>query len=284
MKLDFEDRKTGGQFTALINDHSLKGAGISNGNRETTNTIVWNTGPVQVAEIDQVPYTFPANSVMALVANQHFVFEHPEELVAWQFNREFYCIVDHDVEVGCAGFLFYGICHPLIISLTEEDLKGILLLKTLCVEDMIVKDRMQGEMLRTLLKRMIINVTRIAKKSTEKLSKFTEDKIDLVRRFNLLVEANFRSEHQVRYYAEALHRSPKTLANLFAIVDYPAPSKLIRRRIILEAKRYLHYTEMSAKEIAYALGFTSPAHFSHFFKTHSGNNTSLTRFNSVEYK
>lgn len=281
MKHVFEDINTGGRFSLLIDDSSLKGAGILNEKKETTNTIVFNVGPAQTVTIDQVPYALPANSALALVAHHHFIFEQPDNLVAWQFNREFYCIVDHDAEVGCAGFLFYGIHHPMILPLAADELKCISLLKSLCVEDMVVKDNMQGEMLRTLLKRLIINITRIAKRNAALKGRISADKFDLLRRFNMLLEQHFRKEHEVRFYAGALNRSPKTLSNLFALIDYPAPSLLIQKRIILEARRYMNFTEMTAKEIAYSLGFTSPAHFSNFFKKHSGNNFSIARYQVV---
>lgn len=278
MKHLFEDNNTGGRFSLLVNDQSLKGAGILNEKKETTNTIVFNVGPAQTVTIDQVPYAFPANSALALVAHHHFIFEQPDKLVAWQFNREFYCIVDHDAEVGCAGFLFYGIHHPMILPLTADEQEGISLLNNLCVEDIMVKDTMQGEMLRTVLKRLIINITRIAKKKAAMGGKISADRFDLLRRFNMLLEQHFRKEHEVRFYAGELNRSPKTLSNLFALIDYPAPSLLIKRRIILEAKRYMNFTGLTAKEIAYSLGFTTPAHFSNFFKKHSGNNFSNSRY------
>ena len=281
MKLNFEDKNTSGKFSIILREPTLKGIGILNDHKETINTIVCNMHADQTVVIDQVPYVFPANSVLPLVANQHFKFEYPENLIAWQFNREFYCIADHDAEVSCVGFLFYGIEHPLFVKLSDDEVESISLIERLCVKDMETKDRMQGEMLRTLLKRLIINITRIAKKQTENYERFQDEKMDVVRMFNLLVEGNFRTEHEVQFYASALNKSPKTLANLFAIFNYPAPSKLIQRRIILEAKRYLHYTDMSAKEIAYALGFASPAHFSRFFKQHSGGNISLFRSNEV---
>jgi len=146
----------------------------------------------------------------------------------------------------------------------------------MCLEDMQVKDRMQGEMLRTLLKRLIINTTRIAKAQKQVFGKLPDDKMDLVRKFNLLLEGHFKNEHEVQFYASALNKSPKTLSNIFLLFNLPAPSKLIQNRIILEAKRYLQYTDKAAKEITYMLGFTSPAHFSRFFKQHTG--VSVTQF------
>lgn len=277
MKWQFEDKATRGQFFMITRDTCLKGDGILNRKAETINTIVYNTGDEQQVIIDKIAYIMPPNSILPLVANQHFVFEDPENLIAWQFNREFYCIADHDSEVGCVGFLFYGIQHPLFIPLTAEEAESIMHIEKLCIEDMGIRDAMQGEMLRTLLKRLIIKVTRIAKKQTENYQRFSDDKMDIIRMFNLLLEGNFRKEHEVQFYARAMNKSPKTLANIFGMCNYPAPSKLIHKRIILEAKRYLNFTNKSAKEIAYELGFVSPAHFSRFFKMKAGNNTSMFR-------
>jgi AraC family transcriptional activator of pobA len=274
MSLYFEEEVTKGLFMVKKNDSSFKGDGILNKNQDTISTIVFNQQEAQTVTIDQVPYTMPANTVLPLVTNQHFIFEHPEKLVAWQFNRDFYCIANHDKEVSCVGFLFYGIQNPLFIPLMPDELESIILIEKLCSDDMEIRDRMQGEMLRTLLKRLIITITRIAKKQTENYERFTEEKLDIVRMFNLLVECHFKTQHEVQFYANALNKSPKTLSNLFAIFNYPAPSKLIQKRIILEAKRHLQFTDQSAKEIAYMLGFTSPAHFSRFFKQHTGHTIS----------
>ncbi len=272
MELIFEDHDTNGIFSISRDNHLFKGEGILKST--TMSTIACNLRGDQTVVIDHVPYVLPYGTVLPLVSNQHFVFEKPEDIIAWQFNRDFYCIADHDQEVGCVGFLFYGIIHPFFISLSPEEIGNIRLVEELCIKDMAIKDRMQGEMLRTLLKRLIICVTRIAKKLNIDPKHDTEEQLDIVRRFNLLVEGHFRTEHEVRFYAGLLNRSPKTLSNLFSIFHYPPPSKLIQQRLIQEAKRYLMYTNKSAKEIAFALGFASPAHFSRFFKLHSGSSIS----------
>ncbi len=277
MKWQFEDKLAQGKFSISINDPNLKGEGLLHGKKEMINTIVYNPGNGQKVTIDKIDYLMPQGSVLPLVANQTFSFEWPENLVAWQFNRDFYCIADHDAEVGCVGFLFYGIRHPFIIRLSADEEKCISLIRTQSIEDMQIRDKIQGEMLRTLLKRLIINVTRIAKQQTENYQRLPGDKMDLIRKFNLLLEANFRQRHEVQFYAQALHRSPKTLANLFGLCKYPPPSELIRRRIVLEAKRYLYFTDKSAKEVADDLGFNNAAHFSRFFKAAAGVNFSALK-------
>ncbi len=123
------------------------------------NTIVFNNAAEQQVVIDDISYVMPAGAILPLVANQHFVFEAPENLTAWQFNRDFYCIADHDVEVGCVGFIFYGIQHPLFVLLSPAEIESIILIQRLCIEDMTIKDKMQGKILRTFLKRLIIKNT-----------------------------------------------------------------------------------------------------------------------------
>jgi AraC-like DNA-binding protein len=274
MKWQFEDRTTHGKFILVSNEPDFRGEGLLNGNKEMINTIVLNTGGEQKVTIDNIHYTMPVSAILPLVANQTFSFEEPDQLVVWQFNRDFYCIVDHDAEVGCVGFIFYGIQHPLFIRLSPEEMEKMLQLRNQCMEDMRVEDEIQGEMLRTTLKRLIIYMTRLAKQQTGHHRPQGTDRMDVIRQFNLLVETHFRTRHEVWFYAQAMNRSPKTLTNLFSLCNYPSPSELIRRRIILEAKRYLYFTDKSAKEVADALGFVSPAHFSKYFKSATGMNFS----------
>jgi AraC-like DNA-binding protein len=80
------------------------------------------------------------------------------------------------------------------------------------------------------------------------------------------VENHFRKEHDVQFYAAALYKSPKTLANSFAKFGSGSPLQIIHSRLILEAKRLMLYTDKSVKEISNELGFEDAAHFTKFFK------------------
>ena len=75
MKWQFEDKATLGQFSMITRDTCLKGDGILNRKMETINTIVYNMGDEQEVIIDKIAYIMPSNSVLPLMANQHFVFE-----------------------------------------------------------------------------------------------------------------------------------------------------------------------------------------------------------------
>lgn len=274
---EYSEKATSARFIMHLGNSQFSGKGLKNPSPYAINTFVYNKGAAQQVVIDEVAYTMPEHSILPLVSYQHFVFEQPDSLTAWQFNREFYCIVQHDAEVGCVGFLFYGIQHPMFIKLNEEEDEEMRHLEKVFSHEMVLTDNFQGEMLRTLLKRVIIKTTRIAKQQCESYRLFPDEKMDIVRKFSLLLETHFKQEHEVKFYAAALNKSPKTLSNVFSLLKQSAPSILIRNRIILEAKRYLHYTDKTAKEIAYELGFESPAHFSRFFKMYSGSSVSTFR-------
>lgn len=232
---------------------------------ESLLTIAWNKGKSQTVKIDGQPYKFPTNSIFTLMTNQSFQFDHPEQVIAWQFNRDFYCIIDHDKEVSCVGLLFYGADEAPLIELNDAEQLKINLLYQVFLDEFKNKDNLQEDMLRMLLKRLIITATRLYKKQNE-LTHVAEEELDIVRQFNLLVEKHYKQWHQVQDYANALHKSPKTLSNLFNQSNSLSPLKLIHERIALEAKRLLIYTDLTIKEIAYDLGFEEVPPFNRLFK------------------
>jgi len=92
----------------------------------------------------------------------------------------------------------------------------------------------------------------------------------LIARFNDLVERKFRDEQSVAGYARLLHTSQSRLRSAALELTGQSPMQLIHARLLLEAKRQLHYTDSSIGEIALALGFADPAYFTRFFSRHTG--------------
>jgi AraC-like DNA-binding protein len=247
-------------------------------------TIAWNRGKTQKVIIDEIEYEFAANSLLPIMLNQSFKFENADDIVAWQFNREFYCILNHDAEVGCVGFIFFGPSSTMFVKLDEEHIEKMQRLLELFVEEYESEEDIKGEMLRMLLVRLIIQTTRLAKKQYLDKSEIIEEKFNLLRQYNLLVEVHFRTERQVQFYAGLLNKSPKTISNIFSLYSKKTPLQIIQERVITEAKRLFYYTDKSVKEIADDLGFEDVAHFSKFFKNCTSQNpselkkTALTKY------
>ncbi len=270
MRQQFLNKSTGGELLLIQEDENFDRFYYGRDHQKLYYTFCWNTGPAQEILIDKVPYFFPANTLLPLMIHQSFRFENAKEIVAWQFNREFYCIVDHDKEVGCVGFLFYGNAEIPFLLLDEDEQKKFENLLGVFKEELEVNDLIQGDMLQMLVKRLIIKATRLAKQQYLQHSLETGTKFDIIRNFNLLVELHYRKQHSVQFYAAEMNKSPKTISNLFAIYNHKSPLEVIQDRIVMEAKRLFYYTDKSAKEVGYELGFDDPGHFSRFFKNGTG--------------
>jgi AraC-like DNA-binding protein len=137
------------------------------------------------------------------------------------------------------------------------------------IEEFEGEDDVKLDMLRMLLVRLIIKLTRLAKKQFVN-GNLSPSSYDVLRQYCLLVERFYRKEKQVSYYAAQLHKSPKTLAHTFSKLGQKAPLRVIRDRVMLEVRRLMLYTDKSVKEIGYELGFEDPAHFGKFVKQESG--------------
>lgn len=274
MKYIFTNKDGIGQLKFLKHEVALSQNYYEQKRDFSFHSIVWNQGESQIVTIDEVMYRFEANTILPLMLNQTFQFEHPEHLVAWQFNREFYCIANHDAEVGCVGFIFFGPSPTMFVKLEDHDIDMLTLLQHTFEEEFISDEEIKSEMLRMLLVRLIIKITRLAKKQYLGTEEIVEEKFNLIRQFNLLVEIHFRQEHQVQFYAGLLNKSPKTVSNYFSLYSKKTPLQVISERIISEAKRLFYYTDKSVKEIADELGFKDVAHFSKFFKNFTSQSPS----------
>ena len=281
MKLSATEQSTGGDLLLLINEKHFDRMFFTRDRQHKYLTIAWNRGEKQTVTIDEVDYDFLPNTILPLMINQSFRFERPEDVVAWQFNRDFYCIVDHDEEVSCVGFLFYGSSDQVFVTLDEIMQFKLQRLLDIFIEEFETADNIQIDMLRMLLKRLIIIVTRLAKAHSGPHEALADEKFGTIRKFNLMVENNYREHHSVAYYAQQLNKSPKTLSNLFALYNHKSPLQVIQERLIIEAKRLLYYTDKSAKEITYELGFEDAAYFSNFFKKHTSFSPTDFRNNKV---
>ncbi|WP_027793989.1 helix-turn-helix domain-containing protein [Paraburkholderia acidipaludis] len=92
----------------------------------------------------------------------------------------------------------------------------------------------------------------------------------LSRRFKSLLEKHFRSLTEAADYARLLNVTERALNEATRQALGGTASKLIRERVMLEAKRLLLHTEVNVAEIAMMLSFDDPAYFSRCFRKHTG--------------
>ena len=231
---------------------------------------IWVRKGSITVEIDHQEMLLVENDVISLTHLQHLEFKSIDgEYLVLLFNSNFYCIYGNDHEVSCSGFLFNGSSHLVRFTLNEEEQQELNNITNALENEFTVSDSLQEEMLRILLKRFIIQCTRIARQRLD-ITREKESSFEIVRKYYNLVDEHFRNKKQVQDYADLLHKSPKTLSNIFSACKLPSPLRVIHERLEAEAKRLLLYSNKSAKEIADILGFEDQASFSRFFKNMTG--------------
>jgi AraC family transcriptional activator of pobA len=232
-------------------------------------TLVWFLDDESILDIDGRAFNFEKNQIVTLTEFHGLKIKSTGEIKMIRFNRQFFCILNHDSDVSCKGLLFFGASTLPIISLPKDDIRKFQMLWSVFEMEMESVDELQLEMLQMLIKRLLILLTRLYKMQDD-FSEANPNQMEQVREFNYLIEKHFKTKHSVAEYAELMFKSPKTLSNLFSKLGAKTPIQYIQDRIMLEARRLLTYTDKSIKEVAYEIGYEDIPTFSRFFKKKEG--------------
>jgi len=127
----------------------------------------------------------------------------------------------------------------------------------------------QSEILQSYLKIFLIKSANIIKNQHQEIDNDDHEAKEWIANFSHLVEKKFKDWHGVSEYAEVLNLSPKSLTKKLAKYGVK-PSEVIHDRLVLEAKRMLHYSTKNIKEITFDLGFEDTSYFARFFKKKTG--------------
>lgn len=197
----------------------------------------------------------------------------PCETVSGQlmhFNKDFYCIEIHDKEVACDGILYNNVFEIPFINLNTEQSAEIQRIIREIQMEMNDEDSTTEEMLRILVKMIILKSTRIWKQQHQLADIEQQEDVQFLRKFSKMVEMHYKKLHTVSDYADLLFITPKNLSKKIGLVSKETPNEIIKNRIILESKRLLAHTSMTVKEIAYCLHYEDDAYFIRFFTKNTG--------------
>lgn len=100
---------------------------------------------------------------------------------------------------------------------------------------------------------------------------------DVYNAFMNLLSDNYRSSHDVQFYADHLNITTRYLSQITNDTVSKAPKQIISDYLLKEAKQLLENSRLSVKEISDSLGFSTSALFCKFFKQQTGQTPSEYR-------
>lgn len=223
--------------------------------------------------VDFIEYEFQGKIALFTSPYQHISIAGTSDFEIEQlvFHGDFYCIEYHKNEVSCNGLLFNNIYKQPFISIKDNELD--LVFEKIHLE--IKKNEPYSEpILRTYLQLILAISSKIKKLGQQLVADSTTHPLE---KFKELLELHFVTQRNILFYAKEMALSPTALAKKCKKYFGKSPSKLIQERVILEAKKQLHLTRKSIKEVAAVLNFDDEHYFSRFFKKHTGTSPTIFR-------
>jgi AraC-like DNA-binding protein len=187
------------------------------------------------------------------------------------FSAGYFLAVDPSLlDNHCLTILEYEPASHQTVTITESDpiLQCIQLLRTTC-------DRSIGHPVQLNAQRALVQAFTglLAAAITEQHTRNTKPQgraNNILVEFRKLVKQHFLMARSAGQYALMLNISTAYLNEVVKQLTGFTASYWIQQEILLEARRLLVHTDLSAKEIAYRTGYDDPTYFSRLFKKVSG--------------
>lgn len=178
------------------------------------------------------------------------------------FTEDFYSLRYHSNILS--QFSFFNAESNTIIGLTEEHSPYLNTLLSFMSSEFKHGRKISINALRSYLNIVLITLERIYTpvKTVHAINPAREKVLS----FQKLIAKNFKTNKMPSEYAEMLHLSTNYLNKICKKTLGQTSGDLIRKQLILEAQRLLHYTNLSISEIAHELGFEHASYFITFFK------------------
>lgn len=223
--------------------------------------------------LDFTDYEFVGKTAFFTSPYQHFKIQskQPFCIKKIDFHGDFYCIEYHKKEVACNGLLFNNIYTHPFIALDQENYEEVMHLITKMTQEIEINNRHSEPILKAYLQLILAISSKIKSQDLEGASSIPRTH-HAIEEFRSLLEANYILHRESSYYAKELALSSSVFTKRCKSFYGKTPSQLIQERVILEAKKLIHLTHKSFKEIASSLNFEDEHYFSRYFK----KNTSVT--------
>ena len=165
--------------------------------------------------------------------------------------------------------LFLSVRDKPVVELDEDGLEGMVSYYNMLKRIVRVKENPHRiEVVRYLTLAFFYGIGfSIHKQDTNKKSTHYEN---LVEKFMRLVQAHYKQQRGLDFYADRLCLTPKHLSKVIKETTTKTANDWIDEHVVLEAKALLKSTNMTAQQISEELNFSDQSFFGKYFKRHTG--------------
>ncbi len=233
-------------------------------------------------EINLIQYECSDSTILFLTPYQQFKWLENNESALYliQFHGDYYCIEYHKNMISCNGILFNNIYEKPFFNINESYYDEIV--NTIEKMENEIKNEIVNPFTDSIVKSYLQLILSISSKEKSKyLTDIKPNELpnkDLIY-FQDLIEKYYKAERSMTFYAAEFSLSTDAFSKKVKKQFSKSPSQLINERVILEAKKLLHLTYKSIKEIAQELNFEDEFYFSRYFKKSVGVSPSSYRKN-----
>lgn len=224
-----------------------------------------------ILTVDFIDYEFDGKIILFTSPFQHFNIKTDKsfKIKKINFHGDFYCIEYHKKEVACNGLLFNNIYSHPFISVNQEDFDELSNLITKLASEIDKNSPYSDPILKAYLQLILAIGSKIKSYELEYTNSRPQTH-PTIEKFKNLLEENFIQQRSSSFYAMELALSSSVFTKRCKLYYGKTPSHLIQERVILEAKKLIHLTHKSFKEIASLLNFEDEHYFSRYFKKNTG--------------
>jgi AraC family transcriptional regulator, transcriptional activator of pobA len=222
-------------------------------------------------KVDFQEYELGANTFFFITQGQlHFWAKTKREDIngyRLMFTEEFFLLQQPDNRFLFELIHFDNIYQNPLLQLSAETSTWIGTYCDLLFHEFCRPDRYE-KALQSLLFLLLAEVHRLYE--TQQTESTGRQQALVFKQFLALLETRFATSWTASNYAAALFISPRHLNRIVQSMTNQSLTNVIQNRIVLEAKRLLHFTGHSVGQIAAQLGFEDAAYFARCFRKVTG--------------
>jgi AraC family transcriptional activator of pobA len=232
--------------------------------------IVWVTRGSGSHIIDSEQYEVRANTLFFMAPGQVHDFRLSDDTTGFtiNFSAEFYALQLKNKNM-LNEIPIYDLEHPVsAIYFGADEAADLRKVMDGMTEEYDKEHTGYQDVLRSYLSIFLTKASRMAVPPSS--NEISLRSVSLTRRFKGLLEQHFHTVGDVAGYARMLGVTERVLNEATRHTAGITANRMLRERVMLEAKRLLLHSPVHVAEIASQLAFDDPAYFSRCFKKHTG--------------